>query len=371
MFNHHRSVIVAAIAAAGLLTAWSLLAPLSAAAEPAKEVGRAEAKRLLRAGATAYTRHDFTTALEDFQKAYAAFPSARIQYNLGQTLRELGRPVEATMAFESFLADADRITSQQRKEATTALKELESKVARVTLITNVAEVEVAVDGVSRGTTPLPGAVVLAPGAHEISLSRSGYAPVRDSLTVSAGEQRRASFVLERSGTPTAAAPPPAPSLLPGDSTPAPVAALPSPSPAIPTPSTSVSSSPAPSPPPALAPTVIAGRSDVAPTETSPHKVLGVTLLAASAGFAVGGAVLLGASWLRFNDAKDSGCGGDCGAAATQVEARALWSKILFGAAAASGIGAATVFLAFPDPPASSRQAAAQPDGILLVRTGKF
>ena len=99
-------------------------------------------------------------------------------------------------------------------------------------------------------------------------------------------------------------------------------------------------------------------------------MLGATLLAASAGFAVGGAVLLGASWLRFNDAKDSGCNRNCGEAADQVAARALWSKILFGAAAVSGAGAATVFLAFPDE-APSRQAAAHPGGILVVKTGRF
>jgi hypothetical protein len=372
MFNHHRFVS----AAAGLLTAWSLLAPGPAVAQPAKEEGRAEAKRLLRAGTTAYTRHDYSTALADFQKAFAAFPSARIQYNLGQAFRELGRPVEATMAFESFLADADRITSQQRKEAASAIKELESQVARVTLITNVAEVDVFVDGVSRGTTPLPAAVVLAPGAHEINLTRTGYTPVRESLTVSAGEQRRASFVLERSGAASAAAPKPAPPVLPasgdatGTSAPTPVASS---SPSLPPPSSPSSSSPSTSGSPpqlALAPVVTAGRSDAVSSEAGPHKVLGATLLAASAGFAVGGAVLLGASWLRYNEAKDSGCGRNCGDAADQVEARALWSKILFGAAAVSGAGAAAVFLAFPDPP-TSHQAAARPGGILVVSTGRF
>jgi hypothetical protein len=367
----HRPVHWLVIAATCLLTTGSMVvASPDVVAEPAKEIGRAEAKRLLRAGTAAYARRDYNGALVDFQKAYAAFPSARIQYNLGQTLRELGRPVEATTAFEAFLTQADRITPQQRKEATAALKDLDSQVARVTVITNVAQVEVAIDGVSRGKTPLPGAVVLAPGTHVINLTRADYGALRESITVSGGEQRRASFMLERSAS--AAVPPPAPSVIPSEpSVVAPPAPAPEPARSA---SSPVVSEPTPLPSAAASPSLAAPAGSW-PSETAQqgggsHKVVGGTLLAASAALAVGGAVLLGASWFRFNEAKDSGCNRNCGPAADQVEARALWSKILFGAAALTGVAGTTVFLAFPDEP-PSRYSGSRASGVLLVGSGTF
>ena len=353
-----------ATAAACLLASLSLfLAPPPARAEPANEIGRAEAKRLLRAGTAAYERRDYSSALADFQAAHAAFPSARIQYNLGQTLRELHRPVEATKAFEAFLKESDRITSQQRSEVTAALKQLEPEIARVTLLANVPDAEVEIDGVAQGKTPLADPVVVAPGRHDIALSCPGFAPLRETITVAGGEQRKTNLVLQPS-RPVATAAPSVP----------PVAPIGMPTPAVPAaPSIAGQSAPLASAPP-LSPAFVT--TPARPTQPAPpgrshaRNLLGGTLLATSVAGAVAGAVLLSSSWARYHQAKDSGCARNCPTAAEDVEARALWSKLLFGVAAVSGAGAAAVFLAYPDSP-GPRESASRPAGLVLVGQGTF
>ena len=324
---------------------------------------RAEARRLLREGNKAFDRGDHAAALEKFELALQVFPSARIQYNIGQALRELGRPVEATEAFDTFLEDAERITSQERKETAVALRELSPRVARLTLTTNVPGVAVTVDNRSRGTTPLPRDLVLAPGAHQITLGRAGYRPARETITLTGGERRTTNFTLvenepapptsppaNRGAPASAAAAPPAPAAGLAPAVPVAPAAVRPTSPSI------LQTPPAAS---AAAVTHADGR--------RAHTVVGVSLLTASAALAVGGGILMGSAWSRFNDAEGS-CGADCATAADAVDSRILWSKLLFGAAALSGAGGAGVFLFSPGQ-SSSRQAAGR--GLLLVKSGRF
>jgi hypothetical protein len=362
----HRLVVV--IAGSWLAVTLSpQVVPAVAHAEPAREVSRAEAKRLLRSGAAAYERRDYETALASFQAAMAAFPSPRIQYNLGQTFRQLHRPVEATVAFETFLKESDRVTSQQRSEATAALKELETQTARVTVLTNVPDVEVEIDGVARGKTPLPAPVVVAPGKHQITLARDGYVPLREAIAVTGGEERKANLVIEpvRSAAPVIPA------------APAPAVPIASSAPAHPTPPLPTTAAPplAPAPGNANYVSAPAGTPHVAARSggSSARNYIGGALLATTAALAAGGAVMLGASWARYNEARDGGCDRSCPSAAEDVDSRALWSKILFGAAAVTGVAGATVFLAYPDPPPTRESGQRSPpaSGLVLVGQGRF
>ena len=64
---------------------------------------RLKAQALLREGTQHYQRGEYVDALELFQQAYAAFPSPKLLFNIGQASRELGRSVDAIEAFEEFL----------------------------------------------------------------------------------------------------------------------------------------------------------------------------------------------------------------------------------------------------------------------------
>src|SRR5579871_187474 len=66
---------------------------------------KAHAQALLNEGADLYDRGQLVEALGRFQSAYAAYPSPKLWFNIGQAERDLGRHVEAMEAFERFLAD--------------------------------------------------------------------------------------------------------------------------------------------------------------------------------------------------------------------------------------------------------------------------
>jgi hypothetical protein len=317
---------------------------------------RAEARRILREGSKAFAQGDHAVALEKFERALQIFPSARIKYNIGQALRELGRPVEAVEAFELFLAKADRISSVERREATAALKELDKSVARLTLTTNLPDVEVTIDGRTVGKTPLPGHLVLTAGTHDVTLGRAGYKLVREPMTLAGGEHKRARFEMVQNDLPVPVVPP------------APIVAAP------PMPRT-LPSSAAVTPEPAPGPSVLEAQPITTVVGNQPagggwrsQTVVGVALLAASAACAVGAGVLMASSWSRFNEAKDSCTGsGTCEAEADDVDSKVLWSKLLVGAAALTGAGGAATLLFIP----AGRPGDVAAGGLMLSGRGTF
>ena len=82
---------------------------------------RAKAQTLLDEGATLYARGDHTGALDRFNAAYAACPSSKIWFNIGQTYRVLGRPVEARDAYQHFLDEVPNASREDREDAQASL----------------------------------------------------------------------------------------------------------------------------------------------------------------------------------------------------------------------------------------------------------
>jgi hypothetical protein len=91
---------------------------------------KAQAQALLGQGTKLYQQGDVAGALEKFNAAYAAYPSPKLMFNIGQANRDLSRPVEAIEAFEKFLvgaadaspetiADARKSVAQLQREAGT------------------------------------------------------------------------------------------------------------------------------------------------------------------------------------------------------------------------------------------------------------
>jgi hypothetical protein len=120
-------------------------------------------------------------------------------------------------------------------------------------------------------------------------------------------------------------PPPPPKPVPEISTPAIASAGPTPQPVV-TPTQTVETTAAP--------------------RSGSGKLIGGILLGAAALMAAGGGAMMATSWSEFNKGEKLGCPNyyDCGRIADKVESRALWGKILFGAAAATGIAGGTVLV---------------------------
>jgi tetratricopeptide (TPR) repeat protein len=107
----------------------SLLAQLSPpAADPQ---AKARAQGLLNAGSELYGKGDYAGVLEKFNAAYAANPSPKLMFNIGQANRDLSRPVEALEALEKFLASDTNASPETTAEARNAVAELREKLGQI------------------------------------------------------------------------------------------------------------------------------------------------------------------------------------------------------------------------------------------------
>jgi len=110
-----------------------LLVLLAQVAAPpgADPVAKAKAQAVLKEGTALYERGDFAAALDRFETAYGIFPSPKLQFNIGQADRSLGRPLEAVEAFEKFLAQVPDAAPELLSEARQSVVELRGKLGQV------------------------------------------------------------------------------------------------------------------------------------------------------------------------------------------------------------------------------------------------
>jgi hypothetical protein len=315
---------LAALLAGPIASRPGLAAPAPAPAAPAADPARAEALRLVREGAQLFDRGRFAGALEKFEAAYQRFASPKIQFNIGQAARKLRQSVKSTLAFEAFLRGVEQPTPEDRAEAEAALREMAAAVARLEIAVQPAGASVRLDGSPLGTTPLPAAAVVAPGAHEIVVEHAGHQPLREAIAVRGGETKRIERTLPSSAPPTATV-------------------------TAPTVATNPSFPPAPpawSPPPPGAPVPPAQPAALdltASAQPSQRPLVGKILLGAGLAFAAGAVALLISARSKADAAEAAGCG-PCEDEANAIDTRSTWSKVLFGAAGAAGIAGTTLIL---------------------------
>jgi hypothetical protein len=146
-----------------------------------------EARVLMKAGVDAYNKRDWEHALEMFQAAYARYPSAKILLNLGSTLRELGRHLEAARAYEKYLQDADSDPAK-RDEVTRLLAELDKRLGKLRATMSETDASVLLDG-APWVNPTVVVTRVEPGTHVIRGEKPGFVPVELTVTVAAGEEQ--------------------------------------------------------------------------------------------------------------------------------------------------------------------------------------
>jgi hypothetical protein len=145
-------------------------------ATPTSPEGKLRAQTLLKEGAALYEKGDMVPALEKFEAAYAAFPSPKLLFNIGQTTRSLGRLTEALDAFQRFLSEESAAPSDMRTMALTAVSELQTKLARLRILCTAEGAEITVDGKVVGNTPLSGETWVMPGSHQVTARHPEYPP---------------------------------------------------------------------------------------------------------------------------------------------------------------------------------------------------
>ncbi|MFH2009640.1 MAG: PEGA domain-containing protein [bacterium] len=141
---------------------------------------------------------DYVTALELFSRAFKIFPSPKIQFNIGQTYKELGRYLDAIGAYEKFLKDAAADTSAALKKlAQDNVQDLLRKIAIVTIQVSVEGATVSVDGNARGASPLGAPLRLMPGSHSVVVKLTGYVTVAVNLRLEANQRLTRRITLQK------------------------------------------------------------------------------------------------------------------------------------------------------------------------------
>jgi tetratricopeptide (TPR) repeat protein len=181
-------------------------------AGPARAQGdadaRARAGALVDEGVALFHKGDAAAALDRFEQARQLYPSPKIDFDIAEALRALGRTAEAAEAYDRFLEETggdSREVASQRRTARSELDRLERGLARIALEIEPDDParEVRLDGLV--TTVRPGRpLYVAPGRHVVDVTAPGYRPVRTEVAVSAGELRDLAVAL---GSEAAAMPP--------------------------------------------------------------------------------------------------------------------------------------------------------------------
>jgi hypothetical protein len=140
----------------------------------------ADAREAFKAGVTAFQSGDFATALEKFREADAAAHVPTITYNIARALEQLGRPHEAVLAYENYLAEAGE-GGEFTTAAALAIAQIKARNGRLIVSSTLPD-----------KTPL--SVLVPPGSHRLTLSLGDWKEERVVETPGSGGSSELVFV---------------------------------------------------------------------------------------------------------------------------------------------------------------------------------
>jgi hypothetical protein len=204
--------------ASSLILTW----PAASRAAPSTEAAKAQAYVDL--AGRLFDARDFAGALTELRRAEPLLSGdpalAVVRFNIARCLEELGRPIEAAEAYETYLAQSDEPRRQARARA--ALEKLErERLGVLSIRCEPDDAEVEVQGIGARTCPVSLRVLA--GAYELEVRRAGYATRRFRYEVVAGTRTEASPALAPMVAPTPA--PVSPIVVPAPASVAPVAVI--------------------------------------------------------------------------------------------------------------------------------------------------
>ena len=148
-------------------------------------------------GKALYNNAEYEQALIEFERAYELAPAYRILYNIGQAAVVLQKYPKAIKAFEGYLAGGKtKVSAKRRKAVEKEIASLYSRVAYISVTSNVEGVEVLIDDDAVGTTPIAEPVMVNAGRHVIIGRKTGHAEDRESVTLAGKEKTAVKLELE-------------------------------------------------------------------------------------------------------------------------------------------------------------------------------
>jgi hypothetical protein len=139
-------------------------------------------------GATLYMEGDYAAALIEFKRAYEASPTWQVLFNIGQCYFQLHDYANALVTLRRFETEGKgRIGAEDQATLDAELPDLASRVAKITISSNLVGASISVDEKLIGVTPLHDPVLVSVGLRKITATREGRAPVQQQLAVGAGD----------------------------------------------------------------------------------------------------------------------------------------------------------------------------------------
>jgi serine/threonine-protein kinase len=183
------------LAVAALLTFQSLSAF-------AQQGGGNEADAHFKRGVELYKESDYAAALIEFRRAYELDPRFQALYNIGETYFQLQDYANALKTLEKYLKDGGaQVSAARRDEVTKDIEKLKQRVAFVEVTTNVPDVDIAVDDVAVGKTPLAAPLTVSAGRRRITASKPGKPGVSQVLELAGGDRKKIALVVPEDGAP--------------------------------------------------------------------------------------------------------------------------------------------------------------------------
>jgi tetratricopeptide (TPR) repeat protein len=151
----------------------------------------AQASTHFQRGVQLYRQRSFDAALAEFEKSYELAPDYHLLFNLAQVQLERHDYVAALKRFREYLQMGDaQIDATRRSEVEQEIARIDDFVAEVSFVVTPEGTQVSLDGVELGTAPLAAPVVINSGVHRLLLSKPGFVPVQQTLTVAGGDSPR-------------------------------------------------------------------------------------------------------------------------------------------------------------------------------------
>jgi hypothetical protein len=159
---------------------------------PALAAGRAaqrndeatrEAGKHFQRGVTLYSETDYRGALVEFRRAYELAPNGAVLYNIGETEYQLRDYASALTTFERYLSEA-AAGDGHRVEVEANVRELRTRVGRLTITTVPRGADVAIDDRALGNG-FENPVVVGVGHLRVTATMAGRAPVTQYIDVAA------------------------------------------------------------------------------------------------------------------------------------------------------------------------------------------
>jgi hypothetical protein len=138
-------------------------------------------------GIQLYRDGDYAPALVEFRRAYELSQNYRVLYNIGQVSYQLKDYAGALRAFEGYLSGGEKqIPADRRAEVTKEVERLRLRVGTLKIKIDQPDVEILIDDVSVGKTPLAAPVLVSAGHRKLVASK-GRNAVTKIIEVGGGE----------------------------------------------------------------------------------------------------------------------------------------------------------------------------------------